>query len=177
MKSYTVHQPPAPPPERIDRAESLVFVKDGFSIIAFVVAPIWLLANRMWLVLFGYVVAFAALELVLSAFGASEAGRRAVMLGLNLLVGFEADSLRRWTLERKGWTLIGTVTGDNEAVCERRFLENWLPTVPTLEVATGGGPRMADPFHEATRTPEASNLGVAVEAKAKRGLFGGWRSQ
>lgn len=154
-----------------------MFVKDGFSIFAFVAAPIWLLANRMWLVLFGYVVAFAALELIFSALGASEAGRRVVTLGLNLLVGFEADSLRRWTLERKGWALIGTVTGDNEAVCERRFIESWLPTVPTLDVAGGAGPRMADPFYEATRTPEASNLGVAAEPKPKRGLFGGWRSQ
>ena len=30
MRTYTVHEQPNPPADRIDRAEKLVFIKDGF---------------------------------------------------------------------------------------------------------------------------------------------------
>jgi hypothetical protein len=180
VKSYTVHQPPSPPAERIDRAEALVFVKDGFSLFAFLIAPVWMLVNRMWLVLFIYVVLFAALRMILMAFGAPEPIANAVFFGLNLLVAFEADSLRRWTLERRGFVLIGTVTGDSYDVCQRRFFESWLPTVPAVEAtefAGGLGAPLSDPYRAAVATPQSSNLGTVVEPKPKRGLFGGWRSK
>ena len=45
MLTFTVHEPPNPPADRIDRAESLVFIKDGFSWIAALFAPLWLLAT------------------------------------------------------------------------------------------------------------------------------------
>lgn len=186
MKSYTVHQPPSPPAEKIDRAEALVFVKDGFSVLAFVIAPLWMLMNRMWLALFGYVVLFAALRLLLLAFGAPDQVANAVFLGLNLLVAFEADSLRRWSLERRGFNLIGTVTGDTYDICQRRFFESWLPTVPAVEatelasgLGSGGFGRASarpDPYAASFATPQASNLGPVVEPSRKRGLFGGWRS-
>lgn len=180
MKSFTVHQPPSPPAERIDRAEALVFVKDGFSLIAFLIAPIWMLMNRLWLALFIYLVVFAALRLVLLAVGAPEPMANAVMFGLNLIVAFEADSIRRWTLERKGFVLVGTVTGDTYDVCQRRFFENWLPTVPAVEAAEFAGgfgaSAPADPYHATVTTPQQSNLGPVVEPGKKRGLFGGWKS-
>ncbi|MEO1695495.1 MAG: DUF2628 domain-containing protein, partial [Pseudomonadota bacterium] len=70
MKSYTIHEKPDPPLERLDRSEALEFVKDGFSIFAFAVPPIWMIANRLWLVLFLYAVTYAAIELVISLTGA-----------------------------------------------------------------------------------------------------------
>jgi hypothetical protein len=52
---------------------------------------------------------------------------------LHLLIGFEAGSLRRWTLDRKGWRYVASVTGRSTADCERRFFEEWLPGAPLLD--------------------------------------------
>ena len=56
MAVYTVHQPPARHADPLPDAERIVFVRDGFSFWAFLVAPWWMLWHRMWLVLLGYVV-------------------------------------------------------------------------------------------------------------------------
>ena len=48
-------------------------------------------------------------------------------LALNLLVGFEADTLRRWALERRGWRTSAPSPGKTAAECERRFFDAWLP--------------------------------------------------
>jgi len=176
MKSFTVHERPDPPAERLDRAEELVFVKDGFNVFAAVLTPIWMLANRMWLVLFAYVVLLAIIYMIFSATGASEAARNAIWLALKLLVGFEADSLRRWTLDRKGWNMVGTVTGENADVCHRRFFEQWTPTIPAVAADQFGG-FQSDPFSASTHMPRESNLGPVREVKPRGGgWFGGWRS-
>ena len=55
MPTFTVH---APPPKIGDSAadpERFVFVRDGFYFWAFVLAPLWLLLHRLWLVLAGYI--------------------------------------------------------------------------------------------------------------------------
>lgn len=177
MKSYTVHERPSPPVERLDRAEALEFVKDGFNIFAFVVPPIWMIANRLWLVLFGYLVVYAACELVISLMGAPASIRGPIILGLSLLVGFEADSLRRWTLNRRGWMMVGTVTGENEAVCHRRFFEQWVPRTPTVAGENlGQTSNASDPYRASTTLAESSNLGAVVEPE-RRTFVGKWRTR
>ena len=47
MLTFTVHEPPSPPPDRLERAESLVFVKDGFSWTAALFGPVWLLVHQL----------------------------------------------------------------------------------------------------------------------------------
>ena len=46
----------APDPERF------VFVRDGFTFWAFLLAPVWMLRHRLWLVLLGYVLVMVALQ-------------------------------------------------------------------------------------------------------------------
>jgi hypothetical protein len=136
MLTFTVHEPPSPPADRSDRAESLVFVKDGFGWAAALFAPIWLLVHRLWWPLLGYVVLiglFEAFRLALPLLGSwiTLAG-----VALHLLIGFEADTLRRWALARRGWRVLGAVTGKTAAECERRFYEAWLPTQPVIALAS-----------------------------------------
>jgi hypothetical protein len=148
MPTFTVHEPPNPPADRIDRAEQLVFVKDGFSWLAALFGPIWLLAHRLWWPLLGFVLLSAALQLLtyVPVLGPRWTGLAG--LALSLLVGFEADTLRRWGLQRRGWTTLGTVTGKTTFECERRFFESWLPTQPILagrgetQAPAGGWPRL-----------------------------------
>ena len=139
MQSYTIHEHPTPPSERIDRGERLMFVKDGFSVFAAAFSPVWMIANGLWLVLLGYLVLLAGLQIAFEVLGAGSGTQAAVALGLNLLVGFEADSLKRWTLGRRGWQIVGTVTGENRTVCERRFFEAWLGSVPAVDTGRFAG--------------------------------------
>ena len=43
-----------------------------------------------------------------------------------LLIGFEAATLWRWTLARRGWTQIGFVVGDDAEAAEQRFFAGWI---------------------------------------------------
>ncbi|MBU1209922.1 MAG: DUF2628 domain-containing protein [Alphaproteobacteria bacterium] len=124
--AYTVHESAKPAPAAVERADGFVFVKDGFNWWAFLFAPLWMLVNRLWLAFLGYVVVAAVLGGILFLLDAGMAWTTLVSLALNLIVAFEADSMQRWTLERKGWRMIGTVSGANMRECERRFLERWI---------------------------------------------------
>jgi hypothetical protein len=138
---YTVHEPPQPPADRIDRAERLEFVRDGFSWPAALFGPLWLAAKREWLWLGLYAAAAVLLGLVASLLGGAELWVVLGNVGLALFLGFEASTLRRISLERRNWTELGTVTGRGLAECERRFFETWLPEQPAIAIAGGrGGP-------------------------------------
>jgi Protein of unknown function (DUF2628) len=132
MLTFTVHEPPDPPADRVDRAEKLVFIKDGFSWLAAVFAPIWMIAHRLWWPLLGFLVLAGVFEAIKRITGVDERWVGVAMLALNVLIGFEADTLRRWALARRGWRTLGSVTGKTAAECERRFFEAWLPSQPII---------------------------------------------
>ena len=135
MATFTVHEPPNPPADRIDRAASLLFVRDGFSLTAAVFAPLWLLANRLWWPLVGYILLCAAFEPIRWVLGANPGWVTLAVIGLHLLIGLESDTLRRWRLDRSGWRVVGSVSGRNATECERRFYDEWLPTQPVIAPA------------------------------------------
>jgi hypothetical protein len=136
MRTYTIHEQPEPLADRVERAEGLVFVKDGFSWAAALFAPFWFLLHRLWWPLIAYIAVSAAFEIAqeMASLDARWLGLAGV--ALNLLIGFEADTLRRWGLERRGWRMIGTVTGVSAVDCERRFFDGWLPRQPILATGT-----------------------------------------
>src|SRR6202043_1716957 len=126
MAVYTVHEPPlragassAPEPERF------VFVRDGFSFWALLFGPLWMLRHRMWLALLGYAVVVTALGLF-RRLPASATVSAIVWLLLALLLGFEAGTLRRFTLGRRRFRNIGLVVGDDLELAERRFFDVWV---------------------------------------------------
>ncbi len=165
MKFFTVYEPPDAAADRIDRAESLTFIRDGFNSQAFVFGPLWLIANRLWVATLGYIAIVAVVVTAVLGFGLDPRWLPLLFSALNLIVGFEAASLRRWGLERRGWQMLGTVSGRTIDECERRFLEGWL-----------NGPRLsrADEFVatvNALRGPGSSG-GLAAMA-ADGGSSGG----
>lgn len=129
MIVYTVHEPGHPAKSLDERADEVAFVKEGFSLWGFLVPPLWLLINGMWLecilaVLIGIGAGFSLTQLGLVA----EAGAIAYFL-LMLIVGFEGNGLRRWRLERKGYVYLASVAGGSLEDCERRFFDAWLPSL------------------------------------------------
>src|SRR5262245_15271644 len=130
MAVYTVHEPPPQRYETTSDPEQFVFVRDGFSFWAFLLGPLWMLRHRMWLVLLGYVAVVAGLEGLLHFLNVSEGVTFAVGACVALLVGFEAATLRRFTLARRRWRNVGVIVGDDLEIAERRFFDNWTKAEP-----------------------------------------------
>jgi hypothetical protein len=126
MSIYTVHEPPLKAHESVTEPERFVFVRDGFSFWAFLLTPFWMLRYRLWLALTGYVIVAVALFVGLRLIGASATVTIIASALLSLLVGFEAATMRRFTLSRRGWTNVGIVVGDDLESAERRFFDAWV---------------------------------------------------
>jgi Protein of unknown function (DUF2628) len=143
MIVFTVHEKPDPPADRIDRAEKLEFIRDGFTPLAAALPPLWMVMNGLWIVLLLYLLGYSAVGLILAKLGVAPALIGLITLAANVLIGFEADSLKRWTYQRRGWSEIGTVVGRNRAECERRFFDGWLAGQPMLMPRASAGAQSA----------------------------------
>lgn len=139
MITYTVHEPPNPPADRVDRAAGMVFVRDGFSWSAALFTPVWLLAHRLWWPFAGYLALGGVIELARRVIAIDPGWMTLAAVALSLLIGLEAATLRRWAFARRGWTMLGSVSGRTAEDCERRFFDMWLPTQPVLAPAANAG--------------------------------------
>jgi hypothetical protein len=126
MSIYAVYEPPLRAHESVPDPERFVFVRDGFSLWAFLLAPFWMLRHRLWLAFVVYVIVALALLVGLRFIAASTALTIVVSTLLAVLVGFEAATLRRFTLSRRGWRNVGIVVGDDLESAERRFFDGWV---------------------------------------------------
>lgn len=149
MPTYTVHAPPARTGD--SAPERFVFLRDGFHFWAFVAPVLWLLVYRQWLALAAYIVLTTVLMGGLVLLGLDASAVIAAAFCISLLVGFEAASIRRWTLRRRRWTTLGFVVGDNQDVAEQRFFARWAERGPpqTLERSAPNTP--ARPISQPTR--------------------------
>src|SRR4051812_20065507 len=101
VKTYTMHVPAAAEPGDPDALDKAELVRDGFSWGAFVFAFLWFFWNRLWLAGIGVLAAILIIGLVLQLLDVGMGAAFVVELLFGLLVGFEANSLKSWTLRRK----------------------------------------------------------------------------
>lgn len=147
--------------------ERFVFVRDGFHFWAFVLAPLWLLLHRLWLALLIYVVGYGALSFGLAFARVSSSTQLIVGLLIALLMGFEASSIWRWTLNRRGWATLGFVVAEDAEMAERRFFAEWqkhaadAPSVPVSE------PRYSAPVRRGPPSP-SDVIGLFPEPGGQR---------
>ena len=158
MAVYTVHEPPRRRDDALAHTERFAFVRDGFSWPAFIFGPLWMLRHRLWLAFVVYLIVLFVVGLAARLLGAGDWALAVVFLVL-LLVGFEASTLRRYGLARRGWTTVGVVVGDDLESAERRFFDAW---------AAGGVPRPAPPPAPgpAVPTPSGPIIGLFPEPGA-----------
>ena len=123
MAIYTVHAPASYGADVRVTPDKVLFVRDGFYFWAFVASIIWLIWNRLWLALIGYIALSLAAEFALRFVGASSGTHFLVMFVFALLVGLEAGSLRRWKYSRGKWRQLDVVVAKNEEEAERRFFD------------------------------------------------------
>ncbi len=145
MAVYTVHQPPLGSGAAAADAYRFVFVRDGFSWLAFLLTPFWMLRHGLWLVLAIYLLLSAALDAGLRALGASAVTLILAGVLISFLAGLEGGTLRRFKLACRHWHNIGVVTGDRLEDAERRFFDAWIRQAPTRRPASppsapGSGP-------------------------------------
>jgi hypothetical protein len=147
LPTFTVHEPQPIAADLDERATGLVFVREGFAWLGFIAPALWLLYNRLWrdFLLF-ILITVVVIALVRFAGGNSAAVTWATLL-INLAFGFEARDIYRRALARRGYALIGVVTGRDLEEAERRFLSEWLPEAQSTAgrpaasaVVQGAGP-------------------------------------
>ena len=145
MQTYTVYEPRPAPDDLDERAASLVFVKEGFSFLAFFIPLIWLLLNKLWVhavLYFGVMVALSALA---KAAGVSEDVLSIAFLALNLIVGFEARDMLRHDIETRGYVLRDIVSGKSLEECEHQFLRDWFSGAMLDKTRLGSGSDFGGP--------------------------------
>jgi hypothetical protein len=158
MAIYTVHEPPPRDDNDADNADRFVFVRDGFAFWAFLLAPLWMLWRRLWLVLLFYVVVIAALQAGLWWLGVSAAVKFTVGLLVALLIGFEAASLRRWTLGRRRWINHGVVVAEDAEAAERRFFDAWMRRDASSASSEPGPVSALPPYAMGSKSPDIIGL-------------------
>jgi hypothetical protein len=124
MPVYTVHAPTADN-AGIAATDRFAFVRDGFHFWAALLGPLWLAWHRLWLALIGWIVVMIAIDVGMARLGAGGGAIFFTNVLIALLTGFEASSIRRWTLSRRNWRQLDIAVADNAESAERRFFDRW----------------------------------------------------
>ena len=175
MPVYTVHAPVTKGAD-LTATDKFAFVRDGFHFWAAVAGVIWLAWHRLWLALIGWIVLMAVVDFGLSWFGVNSRTILVIDAVLALLLGFEAASLRRWTLSRRNWRMLDIVVADDEEAAERRFFDRWTarvrPASDPYSVDRGGQPPTRNvpgqPFPKPPPIPQGGIIGLFPEPGGTR---------
>jgi hypothetical protein len=176
MPVYTVHAP-VMTDAGIRATDRFAFVRDGFHVWAALIGVIWLAWHRLWLALIGWIVLLLAVDFGMAALGARGGAILLANLLLALLMGFEAASLRRWTLSRRNWRQLDIVVADDEESAERRFFDRWTArqrglTNDQWAIDRGAPPPTRNvpgqPFSKPPPMPQGAIIGLFPEPGGSR---------
>ena len=159
MTVYSVYVPPGDDADLDARVDKIAFVKEGFYWVALLVPVLWLIYQRMWLEL---VVFLAVLFIIPIVLGNDPAARELgawLVLGLTVVFAFEANDLRGWALQRRGYRFVAAVTGRDRTEAERSFFTDWLPQQLRRRVAVRPAESMTP---KAAVTPTRPSAGDEV---------------
>lgn len=134
MASYIVMEPPQP----AGAGEARIF-RDGFAVLAFLFAPLWLAWHRLWI----EALLVFALQLLLGALGERFdilPAASALSLLLSFYVGLEAPALRAAGMRRRGFSDWGVVDADSLRDAELRYAEAVGASEPVTPSARPSSP-------------------------------------
>ena len=148
MPVYTVHAPVTSTMD-LRATDRFAFVRDGFHVWAALFGLVWLAWHRLWLALLGWIVLMTVIDIAMVRLHVAAGTIFLVDALLALLLGFEAASLKRWTLSRRKWRQLDIVVADDEEAAERRFFDRWTARQRVtgndqLSVDRGGPPPTRD---------------------------------
>lgn len=116
MATFTVHVPPGNA-----GVGNAVFIREGFSVPAFVFGPFWLLWKRAWIPAALWTILLALLAWAGSLVKLPPDNVGVLGFALSAILGFEGDRILAWSLRRRGFVERDVVIGDNEAEAEEVF--------------------------------------------------------
>jgi hypothetical protein len=175
MPVYTVHAPTADGAD-LRATDRFAFVRDGFHVWAALLGVVWLAWHRLWLALIGWIVLMAVVDVAMVRLRVGGGTILLVDILLALLLGFEATSLKRWTLSRRHWRQLDIVVADDEEAAERRFFDRWtakqrLLSNDQVAVDRGAPPPTRDipgqPFSKPP-SPQSEIIGLFPEPGGQR---------
>lgn len=124
FRLYSVHvDPSAPRPY-----ETAEFVPEGFNFWAFAFGAMWALSQRLWVLAFILICLNATLAGMTQYFGFSPLSIYVLQMGLQLMVGFQANDTRRIALTKRGYIVADLVAAHTLLHAEQRFYDRYLPT-------------------------------------------------
>ena len=123
--TYTLHVPAGAEPGDGDALENAELVRDGFSVPAFLFTFLWFFWHRLWLAGCAVLVAVLGLAIALQAARVGEFSALVAQVLLSILIGLEANSLRRWTWRRKK-PAVDVVTAADREEAEAKAFARWL---------------------------------------------------
>ena len=123
--TYTLHVPASAEPGDPEALEEAELVKDGFAWGAFLFTFLWFFWHRLWLAGLAVLVAVIGLPFALQALRVGTGAGFLAELLLSLLIGLEANSLKRWTLRRKK-PAVDVVTASDLEEAEAKVFARWL---------------------------------------------------
>lgn len=126
MKIFSVHHKAVEPAIILSEGLETRFVKEGIAWGALIAPPWWAIFHRLWLVLVGIVVFYALAGVISNLVGLNPNTSALLFIALHVILALEGNNLYRWTLTRRGYKEIGTVTGASLEKCERRFFESLI---------------------------------------------------
>lgn len=129
---------------RGDAADRAVFVKEGFSGPALVFTVFWALWQRMWIVAALMLCLIAAVTVLAEWSGIAEDVIAIVNLAIGLIIGFEAASLRGWSLRRSGFAETGMVQA---ATLEEAELKYYLGRKTEITMTASMPPKLRASEH------------------------------
>ncbi len=157
MAVFTVHIPRLASGTAALTADRVKFVADKFSWPALFFGPFWLIWHRMWWVLAGLLLGFAAISTLTAFAGLGDWAMGGIAITCLFFLAMEAANLRSWSLARQGYDLATVIAGQNVDECEVKFFGQW-PLRSPLPASTEGSPSL----HTETRfaRPKPDETGV-----------------
>ena len=119
MRLYTVHYRAF----GLNPKNNLVLIREGFSWAGFFFSGFWALAHGLWIIAAALFIGYGIITGSLILFDVGQALQIAVNLGYSVLIGFLANDLHRWSLERQDFDLVNIVSGASMDDATRRFLD------------------------------------------------------
>lgn len=126
MKIYTVHIK-AKNADALQRPE---FVREGFSIWAFLFTFLWAFYHRLWGAGMFLILMHVTFFTMMEAGVISRMSVEIIQLAFQVIIGLQGHDWIRMQLVKKGYVLSDIVTGISLIDAERRFFERHLPTGP-----------------------------------------------
>ena len=106
-----------------EKITNITFIKEGFSLSAFIFAPLWFLYHRMWSELLAFLIANLALSTLGNFLGTSD--KILLEISFLLIIALNANHWLGEHLKNKNHQFVGLFFGKNSQEAQLNFTQNF----------------------------------------------------